>query len=419
MAHVYLARQPVFDRKLEVYGYELLYRSSAVGGFNGADGAAASLQVLSSGLLGFGLDELLNGRWGFVNFPRELLVSDVVRLMPPTSMVIEILETVEPDDLVAASCRKLKEMGFLLALDDIVPDAPTLKLAHLADILKVDYPSTTAEGRRLLMQRYASNGRRMLAEKVETREEFGAALSEGFDLFQGYFFTRPVILSRKEAPAFKLNYLQLLSNMQYPEIEFDQVECLIRREASLCQRLLRYANSAAFSSRRRAATIREALVRLGEKELRRWVALAALPALASDQPDELVASAVLRGRFCESIAARVGIAERSGELFLMGVFSLLDVMVGQPLDEALAGLSLADDVREALAGAGEGVVSEIHKLGLACERGNWNEVGSVARNLGLEVGAAAKIYLEAVRGSGEVFVQRAAMASQDHRTRRP
>lgn len=188
---VFLARQPIFDRDLKVYGYELLYRSSASNGFDHSDETVASVQVLSSSLLGFGLDSLLGGKLGFVNFPRELLLTDFAFALPARSIVIEILESVDPDNLVITSCRKLKESGYLLALDDIEPDTPSLALAAFASVIKVEFRATTAAERTMLVRRYGRPGVQMLAEKVETQEEFAQAQAEGFHLFQGYFFARP------------------------------------------------------------------------------------------------------------------------------------------------------------------------------------------------------------------------------------
>jgi EAL and modified HD-GYP domain-containing signal transduction protein len=407
-SHVYLARQPIFDRALNVYGYELLYRSSANGGFDGTDAALATMQVLNRMLLGFGLDQLLEGKLGFVNFPRELLVADLAHMLPAESVVIEILESVEPDDQVVAACRRLKESGYLLALDDVAPATPSLELAGFAGILKVDYRATTAAERNLLVHRYRNPGTRLLAEKVETQQDVSQAQQAGFDLFQGYFFTRPVILARKEVPAFKLNYLRLLAVIQAPELEFGEIECLIKQEASLCQRLLRYVNSAAFARRFPVTSIRDGLCLLGEDELRRWVSLAALPALASDRPAELVKSAVWRARFCELVAPSAGLAWRSAEIFLMGMFSLLDAMLGRPLEEILMELRLTDDLRDALLGKlpKQDKLACIFELALACEQADWKTVSAVAQQLELPPEAVTGSYLEAVSWSGQIFQNR-------------
>ena len=405
VVEVYLARQPIFDRALNLFGYELLYRSCAGGGFDAADSALASLPVLSNSLLGFGLDQLLKGKLGFVNFPRGLLVSDLVCTPPGKSIVVEILESVTPDDAVIAACQELKKKGYLIALDDVDPRTPSLRLANFADIIEVDFRATTPAERQMLVRRYGRPGVRMLAEKVETQEEFALAREERFGYFQGYFFARPVILSRKEIPVLKLNYLRLLAEIHRPELEFGQIEPLIKHEVSLCHRLLRYVNSAAFGLRVHVMSVQHALVLLGESDLRRWISLAALPVLASDKPDERVESAVVRARFCELIAPWAGLRERHAELFLMGMFSLLDAMVNRPLAEVLEELHLAQDVRDALLGTLEPAngLAYVYALALAYERADWDAAAMSAARLGAPSGAVSEAYLEAVKWSRQLF----------------
>jgi EAL and modified HD-GYP domain-containing signal transduction protein len=401
---VFLARQPIFDRALKVCGYELLYRSCASGGFDGSDPTLASMQVLSNSLFGFGLDKLLAGKLGFVNFPRELLVTGIASVLPAKSLVIEILESVDPDDAVIAACRALKEKGFMLALDDVDPRTPSLRLAELVNVIKVDFRATTPSDRQLLIRRYAKPAL-MLAEKVETQAEFLQAQQEGFTYYQGYFFARPLILPREEIPACKLNYLRLMTEIYCPELEFGQIENLIKHEVSLCQRLLRYVNSAAFSWRVPIASIRQALVLLGENEMRRWISLAALPVLSSDRPDQLVESAVLRARFCELIAPWARLPARHSELFLMGMFSLLDVMTGRPLAELLEELHLAPDIRDALLGNLQPAdrLAQVYALVLACERADWESVSLTAHQLGMPAEVVSDLYLEAVNWCAEIL----------------
>jgi EAL and modified HD-GYP domain-containing signal transduction protein len=268
----------------------------------------------------------------------------------------------------------------------------------------VDFRATTESDRRLLIQRYGKPAL-MLAEKVETQAEFLQAQQEGFHYYQGYFFARPVILPREEIPACKLNYLRLMSEIYCPELEFGQIERLIKHEVSLCQRLLRYVNSAAFGWRAPIASIRQALVLLGENEMRKWISLAALPVLSTGKPDQLAESAALRARFCELIAPCARLAARQSELFLMGMFSLLDVMTGRPLAEILEELHLAGDVRNVLLGkpASEDRLAQVYALVLACEKADWDSVSSVAHRLGMPAEAVSDLYLEAVNWCAEIL----------------
>jgi len=402
---VFLARQPIFDSGLRVHGYELLHRSCRTGAFDCTDGDSASMQVLANTLLTFGPSSVLSGKPGFVNFTRDLLVGDLAFLMPPHSLVIEVLESVEADDEVISACRKLRSKRYLLALDDFVPSDSSHPLVEFASILKVDFRATTESERRGIVQRYGRPGLRMLAEKVEIQEEFVWARREGFSYFQGYFFARPVILAKKDVPSFKVNLRRILAEVHDPEFDFERVESLIKQEMPLCYRLLRYVNSAAFELRSRIASVRQAMALLGEEEMRRWLTLAALPTLASDKPDELVETAVLRARFCELFAPWAGLSHRRSDLFLMGMCSLLDVMIGRPLDELLGELCLAEDVRGALLGdlAAENPLTRIYQLILACERAEWDEVSLLAGRLASPAEVVSDLYLEAVRWSAEIF----------------
>jgi EAL and modified HD-GYP domain-containing signal transduction protein len=245
----------------------------------------------------------------------------------------------------------------------------------------------------------------MLAEKLETRADFLRALEEGFDRFQGYFFARPVILARQEVPISKLNHLRLLAELHRPELDFKRIERLLKGEVGLCHRLLRYLNSARFGLRTRVTGIRRALVLLGERELRRWVALAALPALAADKPDLLVETAAIRAEFCELLAPRLGLESRRSELFLMGMFSLLDAIIGRPLEEILEKIPLAEDIRDALTGKPRRT-DRLHLLPLlvtAYERGDWCEAAQAAEGLGVELESVSELYLEAVRRHQALF----------------
>ncbi len=402
---IFLARQPIFDASLRVYGYELLHRSSEAGSFDCADSNAASLGVLANTLLTLGLENVLRGRLGFINFTRDLLLNEVALLMPPDSLVVEILESVEPDEQVIAACRKLRSRHYRLALDDFGPNALGEPLVEFASVLKVDFRASPESERREIVRRFGRPGLRMLAEKVETQEEVEWARREGFDYFQGYFFARPVILAQQEIPSFKVNLLRILSELYSVDFDFGRVESLIKQELPLCYRLLRYVNSAAFGSRSPIVSIRQALVLLGENEVRRWFTVAALPVLASDKPDELVETAMLRARFCELLAPSAGLSHRTSDAFLVGMFSLLDAMVGRPLDELLNELCLAGDVRGALLTEHDEAnpLAVIYRLVVACERAKWEEVQGLAERFGSSQDSVSDLYLQAIRWCKDIF----------------
>jgi c-di-GMP-related signal transduction protein len=400
---VLVARQAIFDRRMNVYGYELLYRSCQDNFFDGTDGSIASAQVITNSLFAIGLEKMLGGKLGFVNFSRELLVGDCASVLPRQKTVIEVLESIQPDKEVIAACQRLRRQGYLIALDDFPRNGNSAPLVGVADIIKVDFRTTDPPEQRELLNRYGKRGIRMLAEKVETQDEFERARWMGYVYFQGYFFARPVIVQGREIPGFKLNYLRILREIHHPDMDFHRLEEALKPEVSLTYKLLRYVNSAAFGFSRRIESIREALVLVGEKEIRKWASLVVLPQLAGNRPAELVATAAVRARFCELMARPVALGARSSELFLMGLFSLLDVMMGRPLDEILDQLHLATDLRATLLGRPEGKLAAIHALVHAQEKGDWEAASAAAARLEVPMEQVAELYLNAVQWADQVF----------------
>lgn len=343
----FVARQPILDTHENIYGYELLFRRSAGHTFCGVNNSAASLTTIDSSLL-LGAGSLTGGHKAFVNCTRDLLISGLVTLLPRDIAILEVLEDVEPDDDVLAACRRLKKQGYTLAMDDFTMAHQDSPLLQFVDILKVDLSLTSPEERMAIAQHWGRRGLTMLAEKVETREQFEAAVDAGFRFFQGYFFCRPVTLSTRDIPSQQQNFLRLLHASQDPNLDLSDLERIIRQEVSLCYRLLRYLNSAAFGLYP-VRSIGHALVLLGEREIRKWMALVTTAALAAEKPPELIRTALLRARFCElSVAPRT----RSEDLFLLGLFSLLDAMLDRPMAALISDLPISQECKTALLGGG-------------------------------------------------------------------
>jgi len=257
----FVARQPIFAADEKVFGYELLFRDGVEDYFREQDADAASRKALDTSLQ-MGLQMLCDGRRAFVNCTRDVLLKDYITLLPSPLTVVEVLESVPADDLVKSALQRLKQAGYMIALDDFAVDDPRESLADFADILKVDLRATTAEQRVVLVKRFGPWKCRLLAEKVETREEFTAAKAAGFVYFQGYFFQKPELVQAREVPANRLNYVRLLQAVSKPELELRELEILIKQEASVCYRLLRYLNSAAFGIQNEVHSIRHALTLL-------------------------------------------------------------------------------------------------------------------------------------------------------------
>ncbi|HEY1757529.1 MAG TPA: HDOD domain-containing protein [Bryobacteraceae bacterium] len=393
---VFVARQAIFDRKRQLYAYELLFRSDASHNqFDGTDAAAATRQVISTTLLSIGLENILCGKKAFLNFDHRLLRDGMHLSLPRQAIVIEILETVQPTADLIALCQTIHKQGYSIALDDFVARPEFEPLTHIAKLIKVDLQATVREEQQRLLRTYQPRGIMMLAEKVETYDEFEWARDAGYDFFQGYFFARPVIVRGRQIPAVQANCLRLLRETLQKDLNFTRLETLIRGDVSLTFKLLRYANSALFGRREKTSSIGRALLVLGEDGIRRWAALATLPMLATNKPGELVTLSIVRARFCERLAQLGGIAAH-GDAFMMGMFSLLDALIDCPLDEALREVDLGPGITQALLGTApeQDALTKLYRLTRRYEIGDWDEIEKLAHDCGVPAATVGAAYME-------------------------
>jgi c-di-GMP-related signal transduction protein len=399
---IFVARQPIFDDRQRVFAYELLFRSGPENFFT--PGRSPELQtshVISNGMF-IGLAVLTDSKPAFVNFSREALVGDLALALPPKEIVVEILESVVADEETLAACRRLKKAGYRLALDDFVDVPERAALVPFADFIKVDVRATPPEAGAAVARRYKTADVRIVAEKVESREEMQAARTHGFDYFQGYFFSRPVIVSSRTIPGFRLNYLRLLAELNRPEIDMRRLEEVVKQEASMTFRLLRRVNSAAFGFRLETSSLRHALVLLGEREIRTCATVWAMADMARDVPSELVVASTLRARLCEMLAPLAQMPDRSLDLFLLGLFSSLDAILEQPMERILQSLPLGGDIREALLG-GPNPLRGVLECVMAYEQGLWDRASDLALAAGISEREIPTCYLEAVEWTRDIF----------------
>jgi EAL and modified HD-GYP domain-containing signal transduction protein len=393
----YVARQPIFDREEKVFGYELLFRDGLENAFTG-DNDEASRATLDRSLL-MGLDVLCDGRRAFVNCTRDTLIKGLVTLLPSTITVVEILESVPSDPDVIAACQSLKDAGYLIALDDYVADDPREALAEIADIIKVEMQLTTEEQRLALIKRFGPTRCRLLAEKIETHAEFVRARDQGFVYFQGYFFRRPEMMNTHDMPANRMNYLRMLQEVSRPDLDSGALEKLIKAEASVCYRLLRYLNSAIFGFKSEIHSVRHALSMLGERDVRRWVRLVAAVGAGQETTSDLVLSALVRARFGELLSARV--PHGDSDLFLLGLLSLIDAMLEMPMEEVLEKLPLDHETKAVLLGQ-PSLLRPVYQLMLARESGEWAASAELSRSLHLDADDVAGFYWQAQQWAREV-----------------
>ncbi len=342
----YVARQPILDRRGRLHAYELLFRSGAVESFTG-DGDLATRIMLDNSVL-FGLEKLTGGVTAFVNCTRESLTESLVDVMPPSMTVLEVLEDLEPTPDLIEACRRLKVAGFRLALDDFVWRPGIEPLLELADYVKVDVRLTGHAERERLLSRLGHYAVALIAEKVETGEEFQDVCTEGFTLIQGYYFCRPMLIKNRKVPANRLSQIEILRLLHNDSVDLRELSRLVKRDASLTYRLLRLINSPLFALQQEVNSVERALIAVGEDAFRHIATLAITSEFNAGKPQELLRMAFVRGRFCELAAQSSNL--NSTEQYLLGLLSLLPAMLRAPIEELTPTLPLREKIRQALAG---------------------------------------------------------------------
>jgi len=375
----FIARQPIFDEKLKLFAYELLFRASPENCFRPQKEASSGLIVDSTML--FDLQMLTGNAKAFINVDLSALLRGAARLLPPNRVIIEILETITPTPEVVQLCQELRSSGYVLALDDYIGHPKWDVLLPLVKFLKVDFRAADSDVRADIVRRHKGHGLQFLAEKVETQSELDEARALGYSFFQGYFFCKPAMLSAREIPGNKLNYLQLLAAVSTPGFSREAVEELFKGDLSLVYKLLRYMNSPLLGLRGEIHGVREAIELLGETEFRRWVSILAIIAMAGDKPPELIRTAITRGFFCEAMSEPAGISPQGSNLFLMGLLSVTDAILDRPIEEILLSLPISPQIRTALCG-GANRFRDIYETLLAYERADWPALAAAAARLG-------------------------------------
>jgi EAL and modified HD-GYP domain-containing signal transduction protein len=394
----FIARQPIFDVERRVQAYELLFRDSKENRFAGPDPDLASEEAFDTAVL-LGLDVLSEGYSLFLNCPHDFLVERYPTLFPPDFTVIEVLETVEPDEPVLAALGEMKDAGYRIALDDYVDDRRFAPLVELADIIKIDFRATPARARGELVQRYNHGRRQLLAEKVETEEELAEAAELGFALFQGYLFGKPEVLTTEKVPVLADTHLRIQRALSSPELDLIAIEQLIKSEPALCYRLLRYLQSPAFYLQTEIMSVLHVLALLGESELRKWLMLMASVVAAGGEPNpEPIARALARARFAELLAPFVALPASS--LFLTSLFARMEGIVNRPLATIVDEVVLPEEVREGLLGEAT-PLGQCQELVAACERGDWQKCESLRRRFQIP-----EIELRAMRREAAMWASR-------------
>jgi c-di-GMP-related signal transduction protein len=392
---VFVARQPIFDASRRVFGYELLYRHSSDATACAAEGDLATARVLTDALLTLGLDALTGGRHAFVNFTHSVLLDGAADVLPRERVVIELREDIAVDADVIRVCRDLRDAGRALALDDFVPESDAERLLPYVQYVKVDVLDIRPDEQIALADRLRSSGVRLVAEKVETADAFALSAAAGYSLFQGHFFSRPDTVGAATISASHLTYLQLLAALGRPGLTVRELEELVKRDLSLTYRVLQCVNAAGTAVRREVVSIHQALVLMGFDPIRRWAALWCLAGLDRGSAGDLVTMSLLRGRCCELLAQDLGQPDSAAQMFIVGLCSLLDAILGRPMAELVPKLPLTHEARHALLGSSSWIRTVLDGV-IAYEQGAWNDAFTTLQPVGASVTDVSVAYARAL-----------------------
>ncbi len=392
----YIARQPIFNAHRRLYAYELLYRGTRETTLTSINGERATTSLLSSAFLTEGIDTISGTRPCFINFTEDLLLKKIPLSFPKAKVVVEVLEDVRPTKEIISACRELSKAGYKIALDDFVYDTAFDPLIELADIIKIDFRLTPIDTIHKTLYKLGRFKLKLLAEKVETEEEFIKASKLGFTYFQGYFFSRPESIRIKELPAAKVNMFQLLAEVTQKTTTLERLYKIISVDVGISYKLLRFLNSAYFYRIQKVKTVKHAIAYLGEKELRRFVILVLVSELSSDKPDELVRQALVRAKFCELLSEEASFTYDTGEIFLMGLFSFIDVMLDTTMNNLMDKLPLSAEVKSALSSK-SGQYAIFLDIMIFYERRQEKRLSEAFAEIGIDENRAPKIYLKALK----------------------
>lgn len=390
MEHYYVGRQPILDRQYKTVAYELLFRNANPSDSSTSD-AVMTAQVLVGGLMDLGIDKISGNLPVYVKASREMLLGGIASQFPPKMLGIQLSPDMDIDDEILAVCREMRQQGRSMMLNGFPDSSEKEALLHVVDSVKLDMQSNADLSG--IVEQLRPHSLRLVAGKVENREDHEHAMDLGCTSFQGYFFCKPEVVEGKTLPDSKLSVLQAMRQVMTAEAISD-VEEIILRDVTLSYRLLKYINSAAFGMRRKIESVQQALSLLGLANIQQWLSVMLLATVGSEKPRELIKVTLLRGRVLEGIA-ELSNPKRKADYFILGLFSLLDTLLGIPMRDALDKLYLPDDIREGLLDP-ESPKGKVLALVKALEDDDWGLVDEYCRDMDIKCGDLVSIYTKAM-----------------------
>ncbi|AIW13601.1 HDOD domain-containing protein [Vibrio tubiashii] len=400
MTYSYIARQPILNRDKQTVGYELLFRDGPQNTFPEIDPEHATSRLLSDHFLSTHY-ETLGDKLGFVNFPYQSLLNKVPTLFPADNLVVEILEDCPPTKELLDVVKEMAAAGYKIALDDFIPSKEWRAFLPYISIIKFDIRLVPIEKARNFILRLAGTNIKFLAEKVETYEEFEQSKQAGFEYFQGYFFSKPEMITRKSLEPSFMTVIQLLTEISKQDMDYESIESLISKDVTLSYKLLTFVNSSSIVQTK-IQSFKQALVYLGEDKLRKFISLVSLASSQESKPDYLYGLSIQRARYCELLASRLDAKFESGQAFLTGMFSLLDSLLDRPLEQIVEEISVDESIKLAIT-KNEGILGEILMLTKAYEQAQWEEVRRHCDSIGVDEIVLSECYDSSVKWTADLL----------------
>ena len=372
MSEVFVGRQPIYDRKLGVYGYELLFRSGEANNAAGAISAdGATSQTIVNTFIEIGLEKIVGTRYAFINLTENFFLEEDKLPISPRQVILEVLEDIPVTDKLVAAVKRLHKQGFIIALDDYIYSPEHKPLIEMAQIIKIDLMAMSRDELIKHVKLLKPFNKKLLAEKIETLDEFEHCVDLGFDYFQGYFLSKPRIIKSATLPQNKLAIMNILALLQDADSDIDDIDEAISSDVAMSYKILKLMNSAFFNFTNKIESIKQALLLLGRKKLNSWASMTAMSKL-DDQPSEMIRIAMTRAKMCELLAEQANLKPIEN-YFTTGLFSALDILMQNSLDILLKPLPISDELRSAVINK-EGVMGEALTCTLAYETSDWENV---------------------------------------------
>jgi EAL and modified HD-GYP domain-containing signal transduction protein len=399
--YFYAARQPILDADKNLYAYELLFRDSLNNVFPDIDGDEATSKMVEASQFNLGISEFTGNKPAFINFTLETINQGYPKMLSTDEVVVEILETVKPGKRLLSACKDLYQQGYTLALDDYKHQSVWAHFYPYISIIKVDLLDTSPEEINELKHAIKDFPNiKLLAEKVETHEQYQQAVAQGFELFQGYFFAKPEMVKSKNLSPSQMAMAELLYESSKPDLDLASITSVFERDVTLSYKLLRYVNSAIFMRQSEVSSIKQALVTLGSVELKRFIGLMFASSVNPEKPSELIKLSMARAKFCELVTPEIKAPLNTSIAFLIGLLSMIDAILDEKIEDVLAKLPLSDDIKKPLL-TRKGVMAAVIKLAELIEQAQWDKTTLVMEKLGLNKEQVLKHYNEALAWADE------------------